>query len=431
MKNYLRFFIRKRLIFSIIGVGIFGIGCLPFQLNPLDKDTEFFQNIRLLELQFLLNYKSAAQPRIQFSPEPGRVTSLSSIHMQTNFPSYPIHYTLDGTTPQLDSLLYTEPLQNVYIYSGVPIHAALSQDGAMIQDSFTSGIYSYPLMKTRQTASYSSRDDGELQEGMAESYSDNGDGTITDNTTGLVWMQCNVGQTLPGCMGSADEFVFADANEACSTISLAGRTWRLPTIQELSTLVRYQTFPRIHTTYFPNSELYYTWSSTAVSNSLYTMVQDFNTPTFAEWSTIGDSAYVRCVSGSTRFVNYHYQELGNDEIVDLVNGLVWKKCSHGQIGENCSGSASMVNYTTALSSCQAPWRLPNINELRSLLYLVYSSSNPYIHSNFFPNTPSAKYWSSTTYSVNTSSAYTVDFLDTSSFDENKSHTFHLRCVRNL
>ena len=29
--------------------------------------------------------------------------------------------------------------------------------------------------------------DGELQKGAARSYTDNGDGTITDNTTGLMW----------------------------------------------------------------------------------------------------------------------------------------------------------------------------------------------------------------------------------------------------
>jgi hypothetical protein len=45
---------------------------------------------------------------------------------------------------------------------------------------------SQPL-KTGQTVSYAPGDDGAVQAGDAPSYTDNGDGTITDNKTGLMW----------------------------------------------------------------------------------------------------------------------------------------------------------------------------------------------------------------------------------------------------
>jgi hypothetical protein len=45
---------------------------------------------------------------------------------------------------------------------------------------------SQPL-KTRQTTAYGTGTDGDLQKGDARSYTDNGDGTITDNRTGLMW----------------------------------------------------------------------------------------------------------------------------------------------------------------------------------------------------------------------------------------------------
>ncbi len=43
------------------------------------------------------------------------------------------------------------------------------------------------MLKTGQTTSYGAGSDGDLQKGAARSYTDNGDGTITDNVTGLMW----------------------------------------------------------------------------------------------------------------------------------------------------------------------------------------------------------------------------------------------------
>ncbi|MEB2283570.1 MAG: hypothetical protein B6D46_14980 [Polyangiaceae bacterium UTPRO1] len=43
------------------------------------------------------------------------------------------------------------------------------------------------LLNTGQTTSYGAGSDGDLQKGTVRSYADNGDGTITDNVTGLMW----------------------------------------------------------------------------------------------------------------------------------------------------------------------------------------------------------------------------------------------------
>ena len=43
------------------------------------------------------------------------------------------------------------------------------------------------LPKTGQTSSYGTGSDGDLQQGAARSFTDNGDGTITDDATGLMW----------------------------------------------------------------------------------------------------------------------------------------------------------------------------------------------------------------------------------------------------
>ena len=49
-----------------------------------------------------------------------------------------------------------------------------------------------PVPKTGQTVMYRSQDDGDLQKGVAipsPRFVDNGDETVTDNLTGLVWLK--------------------------------------------------------------------------------------------------------------------------------------------------------------------------------------------------------------------------------------------------
>ncbi len=58
------------------------------------------------------------------------------------------------------------------------------------------------------------------------SYTNNGDGTITDNVTGLMWKK------------SYNVINYEEAVETLKTFSLAGHSdWRLPTIKELYLLM--------------------------------------------------------------------------------------------------------------------------------------------------------------------------------------------------
>jgi len=43
------------------------------------------------------------------------------------------------------------------------------------------------ILKTGQTTSYGAGSDGALQKGIAQGYVDNGDGMVTDTSTGLMW----------------------------------------------------------------------------------------------------------------------------------------------------------------------------------------------------------------------------------------------------
>jgi hypothetical protein len=99
-----------------------------------------------------------------------------------------------------------------------------------------------PVEKTGQTTSYAAGDDGDLQKGVtwpSPRFTDNGDGTVTDNLTGLIWLK------------NANSFggkTWADALNACNTLaddgtnltdgSVAG-DWRLPNVKELQSLIHF------------------------------------------------------------------------------------------------------------------------------------------------------------------------------------------------
>jgi hypothetical protein len=89
-----------------------------------------------------------------------------------------------------------------------------------------------------------------------EGYTINGDGTVTDKVTGLMWQQ-----TL-----STQKLAWSAAVAACPTLTLGGYgDWRLPTGIELLSLVDYSApgaGPYINTTAFPGTPSGVFWSST-------------------------------------------------------------------------------------------------------------------------------------------------------------------------
>jgi hypothetical protein len=112
-----------------------------------------------------------------------------------------------------------------------------------------------------------------------------------------------------------------------------------------------------------------------------------------------------------------YTDNGNGTVTDSATGLIWQKCSNGQNATSCSGSTSTLtlSWSSAITYCEgltlgsrSDWRLPNINELGSIIDYTKSSVIT-IDSTAFPNTQSYFYWSSSTYAQNTNYAWLVDF----------------------
>lgn len=86
--------------------------------------------------------------------------------------------------------------------------------------------------------------DGDLQSGKIwpePRFQDNGDGTITDLATGLMWLKdgsCMGWLSWQAAMDAAGRLNSMDSGEEhCSKLSAAYRDWDVPTIQELETLL--------------------------------------------------------------------------------------------------------------------------------------------------------------------------------------------------
>jgi hypothetical protein len=132
--------------------------------------------------------------------------------------------------------------------------------------------YNAAVRKTGQTTSYSPGDDGDLEKGVAwpnPRFTDNANGTVTDNLTGLMWTK---NAFLPGGTLS-----WSNAINYCTGMNADAGTygytdWRLPNVLELQSLMDYERFnpaslPLGHpfTGVSPNFPLYWTASTFAPS----------------------------------------------------------------------------------------------------------------------------------------------------------------------
>ncbi len=181
--------------------------------------------------------------------------------------------------------------------------------------------------------------------------------------------------------------------------------WRVPSIQELTSIVDYGRLrSAINTTYFPNTFSSYYWSSTTyASRTDYAWRVDFDYG-HDHCDSKSSDYYVRAARGGQSGSFSHLVINGDGTVTDTSSGLMWQQATEdlkiwGQALARCE-SLLLADYSD--------WRLPNVKELHSIV--DYARYNPAINATYFPNTLPSLYWSSTTDAPNTDSAWGVFFL---------------------
>ena len=221
--------------------------------------------------------------------------------------------------------------------------------------------------------------------GLAMDYTDNGDGTVTDNNTGLIWQQ-----TPPDELYSWSEaIVYAD------NLNLTSHDdWRLPTMKELYSIVAFwgtmrTKTPYIDTAYFdfeypdPSTGLREMdaqyWSSnqyvgTTMDGDISAFGFNFADGRIKSYPT-GEGGgptkrtYVRCVRGTTGYGQNDFVDNDDETITDWAAGLMWTK----------GDSNYTMNWRDALAYAENlehagfdDWRLPNAKELQSMVDYSYA-----------------------------------------------------------
>ena len=266
----------------------------------------------------------------------------------------------------------------------------------------------------------------------AAHFDDGGPWLMTrDNVTGLVWETKSVSN-------KNDTYSWADATDVFisglnSTNYGSHNDWRLPTIKELITLVNLDSsMPAIDTVWFPNTHHIGYWSSSVdagYSGGVWFLRFDdgYAHRTIKSF----DGGHVYAVRGETPEIladsippNRFHDNL-DGTVTDLITGFMWQQYA----------SNDEMIWRTALSTCEdlnlagfSNWRLPNWNELKSLV--DYSQRNPAIDAGVFPDAiTSASCWSSTSLKYDASQAWVENFLYGDGGNISKSNSYYARAIR--
>jgi len=226
--------------------------------------------------------------------------------------------------------------------------------------------------------------------GHEPSYTDNGDGTVTDNVTGLMWQQ------------GFEVMSYSEAVEYAAASTLGGYDdWRVPTIKEMYSLIRFDgvdpsgrdmsTVPRgakpfIDIDYFA---FQYGANGERVIDTQYLTTTIYTGRTMRNDRTVfgvnmadgrikgypmvdprsrADKVFsVKLVRGNPLYGQNRFADNNDGTVSDLATGLMWTK----------DDSMRAMNWEEALAWVQemnresylgySDWRLPDAKELHSIL----------------------------------------------------------------
>ena len=214
--------------------------------------------------------------------------------------------------------------------------------------------------------------------GAAFDFTDNGDGTVTDNVTGLTWEQTT----------NSGPSSWPQAQEYCEALTLGDLDdWRMPSLKELFSISNFSAgWPYLDTDYFDltvndsisKDEQY--WSSNyyvgKTVEGQYDAAFGVNHATghikaYPALVTGPMGKYVRCVSGDEYGIN-DFVDNGDGTITDNATALTWTQADSGEgmEWETALAYAQEMNEVNYLG--YSDWRLPNVKELQSIVDYDYA-----------------------------------------------------------
>ena len=334
-----------------------------------------------------------------------------------------------------------------------------------------------PVEKTGQTTSYATGDDGDLEKGVAwpnPRFTDNGDGTVTDNLTGLIWLK------NANCFGTRSwNNALSDSNGLSSgscglTDGSNSGDWRLPNKRELISITHDGYYgPSLPDTAgtgnwsqgdpFNNVQSDYYWSATTNASSTnyawsvhmyYGYVYEaYKTNYYYVWpvrggmlenttTTIPASVCTPCEGTLSALGRWCDQ--GDGTVKDMTTGLVWLKKAdwggmyplwadfgstdaHHRAAQLWDGSTYEGTAGLSDGSDEGEWRLPTMTQLVGI-----TDGNEYIRDNqmyFFTGVQSYFYWSGTSYAPNPHGAWWVSMYGGYWNNDNKDNPYYVWPVR--
>lgn len=293
------------------------------------------------------------------------------------------------------------------------------------------GAGSYPVVDTGQRACFDHSRQIECPEpgkaffgqdaqyrGTQPRYRDNGDGTVSDLVTGLMWVKAR-----------GDKVSWRAAMEGAAECRVGGHDdWRAPTIKELYSLIDFNGWvqatertstPFIDTRYF-DFEYGDTgrgeriidcqdWSATRyVSTTMGGAPTAFGVnfadgrikgyPTRMRGHSRGSKGtkYIRYVRGNPQYGQNAFVARGGT-VADMATGLTWQQ---GDSGRGMDWESALAYCEGLDLSDHSDWRLPDAKELQSLMDYTRSpetSGSAAIDPKFRTTDIEGWYWASTTH----------------------------------
>jgi hypothetical protein len=248
--------------------------------------------------------------------------------------------------------------------------------------------------------------------GNQPQYRDNGNGTISDLVTGLMWVKAR---------GSKVSWEKAKADAATCSVG-AYSDWRMPTIKELYSLIDFNGKSGLtaatSVAYLDTAYFEFEFGNTSLGERIIDC-QDWSSTTYVHLTMGGDSTafgvnfadgrikgypkhfpptntrtqmYVRYVRGNNSYGLNSFVDNLDSTISDRATGLMWSK-------PDSRGARNAANYLG-----YADWRLPNAKELQSIIDYSRSPSttnSPAIDPIFLSTSLGSGewpfYWTSTTH----------------------------------